>query len=152
MLVDEGYNYYKNLTSSRQLDRAFTTLLDPSLFAMVSCSAFLLYLYDVACSYLLTCPCPNILKHVLTQNIHIPTQQQGVQGYASIFNQRQIVMLGRTINISKAAIHHIHMCMFRDIDAAVRRFEAGDACGVIALYNLLDILRKTHGKKRKRGS
>ena len=70
---------------------------------------------------------------------------QGVQGYASVLRQRQIVVLGRNINVSKAAIHHIHMCLFRDIDAAIRRFEMGDACGIIPLYNLLDILRKTHG-------
>ena len=69
-----------------------------------------------------------------------------MQGYASVFNQRQIVVLGRTINISKAAIHHIHLCMYRDIDTAIKRFETSDACGIIPLYNLLDILRKTHGR------
>ena len=55
----------------------------------------------------------------------------GVRGYSEVLRQRQVALVGRHVNVSAAAVRHFHASLFRDIDAAIRRFEAGDACGVV---------------------
>lgn len=70
---------------------------------------------------------------------------QDMTRLASLLSQHAVNLLGRTINVSFVLTQNITLKLRRDLDIAVRRFEANDARGLIELHHLLSIVRTTHG-------
>ena len=68
----------------------------------------------------------------------------GIQRYESLMTQRDISILGKSINLSSTFVKHIVQRIRRDIETAIQRFERGDACCIVELNMLLNIIRHTH--------
>ena len=64
----------------------------------------------------------------------------------SLLSQRHIQLLGRSINFSFILAQNINNKIYRDIDFAIKRFEASDARAVVELRTFLDILAATHSR------
>lgn len=58
--------------------------------------------------------------------------------------QKHIQLIGRTIDLNHLISQNINNYFYRDIDVALRRFEASDATGVIELEKVLAVIRSTH--------
>lgn len=69
-----------------------------------------------------------------------------VRRLESLLVQRNIQLLGRSINFSFILGQNINNKFYRDLDFAIKRFESSDACGITELKVLLDILRSTHAR------
>jgi cytoplasmic FMR1 interacting protein len=68
----------------------------------------------------------------------------GIQRFDSLITQRNVIILGRSINLSAPIIQHVVRRVYNDIDIAIRIFESDDMCCVIELKGLLDIIKETH--------
>jgi cytoplasmic FMR1 interacting protein len=68
----------------------------------------------------------------------------GIQKFDSLITQRNIIILGRSLNLSVPIIQHVVRRVYNDIDIAIRIFESDDICCVIELKGLLDIIKETH--------
>jgi cytoplasmic FMR1 interacting protein len=64
----------------------------------------------------------------------------------SLLSQRHIQLLGRSINFSFILGQNINNKIYRDIDFAIKRFEASDARAIVELKTLLDIIADTHAR------
>lgn len=68
----------------------------------------------------------------------------GKRRYEIPILQKHIQLVGRTIDLNHLIAQHINNYIYRDIDVAIRRFEASDATGVIELDRVLSVVRATH--------
>jgi cytoplasmic FMR1 interacting protein len=66
--------------------------------------------------------------------------------YEALLSQRHIQLLGRSVNFAFILGQNINNRIYRDIDFAVKRFEASDARAVVELRTLLDVIRGTHAR------
>jgi cytoplasmic FMR1 interacting protein len=70
----------------------------------------------------------------------------GFQRYQSLITQKNVSILGRSIDLSYPVAHQVVEKLYRDVDVAIKRFEASDPCAVVELVTLLDVLRGTHAE------
>jgi cytoplasmic FMR1 interacting protein len=68
----------------------------------------------------------------------------GKRRYEIPLLQKHIQLVGRSIDLNHLISQHINNYIYRDIDVAIRRFEASDATGVIELNKVLHVIRNTH--------
>mmetsp|Transcript_22337 Transcript_22337/g.32537 ORF Transcript_22337/g.32537 Transcript_22337/m.32537 type:complete len:1588 (+) Transcript_22337:206-4969(+) len=64
--------------------------------------------------------------------------------YEIPMGQRHIQLLGRSIDLNYLIGQHINNKMYRDIEAAIKRFECSDYTGILDLRCVLKVLRDTH--------
>jgi cytoplasmic FMR1 interacting protein len=86
------------------------------------------------------------LKHKLESLRGNPHLTVDARRMASLLSQRHIQLLGRSINFSFILGQNINNKLYRDIDFAIKRFEASDARSVIELKTFLDIMANLHGR------
>lgn len=68
----------------------------------------------------------------------------GIQKFDSLIRQRNVIILGRSVNLSAPIIQHVVRRLCNDVDIAIRIFESDDVCCIIELKGLLDIIQQTH--------
>ncbi|KAJ1421295.1 cytoplasmic FMR1-interacting, partial [Ochromonadaceae sp. CCMP2298] len=64
----------------------------------------------------------------------------------ALLAQRHIQLLGRSLNFSFVLAQNVNNKLYRDIDVAIKRFEAADARAVTELKTLLDVIEQTHSR------
>lgn len=82
-------------------------------------------------------------KLEVMKGVHLSVDARRLE---SLLSQRHIQLLGRSINFSFILGQNINNKIYRDIDFAIKRFEASDARAVIELKTLLDIISATHAR------
>lgn len=68
----------------------------------------------------------------------------GKRRYEILLMQKHIQLVGRTVDLNHLISQHINNYIYRDVDVAIRRFEASDATGVIELDKVLSVIKDTH--------
>jgi cytoplasmic FMR1 interacting protein len=125
LLAEEIYTYYKNIAASNYLDRPYRYKLE-ELKALSSPTT--------------TNPSkPAVNSHHLSSS---------AKRYEVASLQRSLSLLGRTIDLNYLLSQHISNKFYRDIDIAIRRFEAYDLTGIVELGTILTILQHTHSLLR----
>jgi cytoplasmic FMR1 interacting protein len=66
--------------------------------------------------------------------------------YEALLSQKHIQLLGRSINFSFILGQNVNNKIYRDIDFAIKRFEASDARAIVELRTLLDVIAGTHAR------
>jgi len=61
-----------------------------------------------------------------------------------ILSQRNIQLLGRTIDLNYLITQQMNGKLYHDIELAIKRFESSDATGIVPLSHLLQVIQKTH--------
>ena len=84
------------------------------------------------------------LKHKLELMKNSAHLSVDARRMVSLLSQRHIQLLGRSINFSFILGQNINNKIYRDIDFAIKRFEASDARAVTELKTFLDIIANTH--------
>lgn len=69
---------------------------------------------------------------------------QCMQRYDTAMSNKNVMLLGRSINFSAPFIQVVVKRVRRDIDNAIRMFESSDISGIVELASLLDIIRGTY--------
>lgn len=64
--------------------------------------------------------------------------------YETAMNQRNIHLLGRSIDLNFLIGQHLNNKLHRDLEAAILKFEASDVTGCIELEAVLRVIRHTH--------
>ena len=67
----------------------------------------------------------------------------GEEHFQVIMRQREIQLLGRSIDICTPFVNLIKHKIREDVDTAISRFEENDACSIIEVQILLDVIRIT---------
>ncbi len=144
MLSDEMYSHYKDRAAVGALDKEYKTRLNGlarqyarpqvhyhscrvKLFLELLCKLILTH-----CHFLLFFQSGGDYFSVVRRRYEIP------------IGQRHVMLLGRTIDFTYLVTQRVNATLKRDLDLAVKKFEASEVQGIVEFVSLLRVLRGTH--------
>ena len=137
-VANQAKNILKEQHLYNEIEAECSSVLANSLNSL--CDNIYSYTKDSCAVQILEEKVKNKLEDIKTENF----LTMRLQKFKSIATQKNIKILGKTINFNEILKEKVTKNINRDIGTAIKKFEQSDLCSIIELQNLLDIIRCTH--------
>ena len=139
-VADQATNVLKEQHLYIEIEAECSSVLTKSLISLGD--NIYSYTKDFAAAQILEEKVKNKLEDVKMENF----LTMRLQKFKSIATQKNIKLLGKTINFNQIFTEQLTKYLKRDIETAIKKFEQSDLCSIIELQTLLNIIRCTHNE------